>query len=143
VRGRMCHFFRRAEWNSIATLSSRQRAQSNDGQETGDLRRWSRGGIHIDVPEDRLYLLGASAWIKILLEAGRGSHKRHTSWDAVKLRDELIPYSSYALFPRFRGRLRSSRSPLSIAPNPPQKPSRNLNKFVSRSEIRMERQQTI
>jgi predicted RNA polymerase sigma factor len=23
-----------------------------------DLRRWSRGGIHIDVPEDRLYLLG-------------------------------------------------------------------------------------
>ena len=26
-----------------------------------DLRRWSRGGIHIDVPEDRLHLLGASA----------------------------------------------------------------------------------
>ena len=22
-----------------------------------DLRRWSRGGIHIDVPEERLYLL--------------------------------------------------------------------------------------
>jgi hypothetical protein len=25
---------------------------------TGNLRRWSRGGIHIDVPEDRLHLLG-------------------------------------------------------------------------------------
>ncbi len=24
----------------------------------GDLRRWSRGGIHIDVPEERLHLLG-------------------------------------------------------------------------------------
>jgi hypothetical protein len=23
-----------------------------------DIKRWSRGGIHIDVPEDRLYLLG-------------------------------------------------------------------------------------
>jgi len=26
----------------------------------GDLRRWSRGGIHIDVPEDRLHLLGVT-----------------------------------------------------------------------------------
>jgi hypothetical protein len=25
-----------------------------------DLQRWSRGGIHIDVPEDRLSLLGVS-----------------------------------------------------------------------------------
>jgi hypothetical protein len=24
----------------------------------GNLRRWSRGGIHIDVPPERLYLLG-------------------------------------------------------------------------------------
>jgi hypothetical protein len=23
-----------------------------------DIKRWSRGGIHIDVPEDRLHLLG-------------------------------------------------------------------------------------
>ena len=26
-----------------------------------DLRRWSRGGIHIDMPEDRLSLLGVNA----------------------------------------------------------------------------------
>jgi hypothetical protein len=25
-----------------------------------DIKRWSRGGIHIDVPEERLYLLGVA-----------------------------------------------------------------------------------
>ena len=39
------------QWTSVAV--GMQEAER-------DLRRWSRGGIHIDVPEDRQSLLGAS-----------------------------------------------------------------------------------
>jgi hypothetical protein len=45
---------------------------------TGDLRRWSRGGIHIDVPEDRLHLLGMAATQHSTAQRGMRTKKEQT-----------------------------------------------------------------